>query len=53
MLAAYALYELVYGRGRPEILLAAASDRQAGRLFDAAARFVRRHPGAVPGAAGS
>ena len=45
MLAAYALYELVYGTGRPEILLAAASDRQAGRLFDAAARFVRRHPG--------
>jgi len=45
MLAAFALYELVYGRGRPEILLAAASDRQAGRLFDAAARFVRRHPG--------
>ena len=31
--------------GRPEILLAAASDRQAGRLFDAAARFVRRHEG--------
>jgi phage terminase large subunit-like protein len=45
MLAALALYELVYGKGRPEILLAAASDRQAGRLFDAAARFVRRHPG--------
>jgi phage terminase large subunit-like protein len=45
MLAAFALYELVYGEGRPEILLAAASDRQAGRLFDAAARFVRRHPG--------
>jgi phage terminase large subunit-like protein len=43
MLAAFALYELVYGQGRPEILLAAASDRQAGRLFDAAARFVRRH----------
>lgn len=45
MLSAYALYELVYGTGRPEILLAAASDRQAGRLFDAAARFVRRHEG--------
>jgi phage terminase large subunit-like protein len=45
MLAAYGLYELVYGHGRPEILLAAASDRQAGRLFDAAARFVRRHEG--------
>jgi phage terminase large subunit-like protein len=45
MLAAYALWRLVYGHGRPEVLLAAASDRQAGRLFDAAARFVRRHPG--------
>jgi phage terminase large subunit-like protein len=45
MLAAYALWRLVYGSGRPEILLAAASDRQAGRLFDAAARFVRRHEG--------
>jgi phage terminase large subunit-like protein len=44
MLAALALYELVYAGGRPEVLLAAASDRQAGRLFDAAARFVRRHP---------
>jgi phage terminase large subunit-like protein len=43
MLAAFALYELVYGTGRPELLLAA--DRQAGRLFDAAARFVRRHLG--------
>jgi phage terminase large subunit-like protein len=45
MLAAYALWRLVYSSGRPEILLAAASDRQAGRLFDAAARFVRRHEG--------
>jgi phage terminase large subunit-like protein len=45
MLAAFALYELVYSDGRPEILLAAASDKQAGRLFDAAARFVRRHEG--------
>jgi phage terminase large subunit-like protein len=53
MLAAYALYELVYGEGRPEILLAAASDRQAGRLFDAAARFVRRHPRSFGEAAGA
>ena len=45
MLAGFGLYELVYGVGRPEILFAAASDRQAGRLFDAAARFVRRHEG--------
>jgi phage terminase large subunit-like protein len=49
MLAAYALWRLVYGHGRPEVLLAAASDRQAGRLFDAAARFVRRHPGLSEG----
>ena len=34
-----------HGTGRPEIQLAAACDRQAGRLFEAAARFVRRHPG--------
>jgi hypothetical protein len=45
MLAAYALYELMYASGRPEILLAAASDRQAGRLFAAASRFVRRPEG--------
>jgi phage terminase large subunit-like protein len=44
LLAAVALYKLLTGDGRPEILLAAASDRQAGRLFDAAARFVRRSP---------
>jgi phage terminase large subunit-like protein len=42
LLSAYALYRLLTGEGRPEILLAASSDRQAGRLFDAAARFVRR-----------
>jgi phage terminase large subunit-like protein len=44
LLAAVALYKLLTSDGRPEILLAAASDRQAGRLFDAAARFVRRNP---------
>ena len=44
MLAAYALWQLVYGQGRPEVLLAASSDSQASRLFDAAARFVRRQP---------
>jgi phage terminase large subunit-like protein len=42
LLAALALYRLLTGEGRPEILLAASSDRQAGRLFDACARFVRR-----------
>lgn len=43
-LAAYALYRLVYDEGQPEILLAAASDKQAGRLFDAVCSFVRRSP---------
>jgi phage terminase large subunit-like protein len=42
LLAALALYRLLTGEGRPEILLAAASDRQAGRLFDACSRFIRR-----------
>jgi phage terminase large subunit-like protein len=44
MLAALSIYRLVTSSGRPEILLAAPSDRVAGRLFDAAARFVRRSP---------
>jgi phage terminase large subunit-like protein len=43
-LAALSLYRLLTSSGRPEILLAAPSDRVAGRLFDAAARFVRRSP---------
>lgn len=42
LLAAVSLYRLLTSEGRPEILLAASSDSQAGRLFDAAARFVRR-----------
>jgi phage terminase large subunit-like protein len=41
-LAALSLYRLLTSSGRPEILLAAPSDRVAGRLFDACARFVRR-----------
>jgi hypothetical protein len=41
-LAALSLYRLLTSPGRPEILLAAPSDRVAGRLFDAVARFVRR-----------
>jgi hypothetical protein len=45
LLAAVALYRLLTNDGSPEILLAAASDKQAGRLFDAAASFVRRSPG--------
>ena len=43
-LAALALYRLLTDAGRPEILLAAPSDKVAGRLFDAASRFVRRSP---------
>jgi phage terminase large subunit-like protein len=42
LLAAYALYALMTRPGQPEILLCAASDRQAGRLFDAVVSFVRR-----------
>lgn len=41
-LAAYALYALMEREGAPEILLCAASDKQAGRLFDAVVSFVRR-----------
>jgi phage terminase large subunit-like protein len=44
LLAAVALYRLLTEEGRPEVLLAASSDRQAGRLFDACARYVRRNP---------
>jgi phage terminase large subunit-like protein len=44
LLAAYALYRALFDEDNPEVLLAAASDRQAGRLFDAAAAMVRRSP---------
>jgi phage terminase large subunit-like protein len=44
LLAAYSLYRLMEDGGMPEILLAAASDKQAGRLFDAVCAFVRRAP---------
>ena len=44
LLAAYALYELIENDGAPEVLLAAATDRQAGRLFDAAVRFIKSDP---------
>ena len=43
MLGALALYALLEREGQPEVLLAAASDKQAGRLFDAATSFVRRN----------
>jgi hypothetical protein len=44
LLAAYGLYHLVEDEGTPEILLAAATDKQAGRLFETAVRFVRSDP---------
>ena len=43
-LAALSLYRLLTSTGRPESLLAAPSDKVAGRLLDAAAHFVRRSP---------
>ena len=44
MLAALAVYRLLEDDGQPEILLAAASDKQAGRLFDACVSYLRRDP---------
>ena len=44
LLAALALYRMFFAGGSPEILLAASSDRQAGRLFDATTAFLRRSP---------
>jgi hypothetical protein len=44
LLAAWSLYRLIFGVGQPEILLAAASDRQAGRLFEAVVGYIRRNP---------
>jgi Terminase large subunit, ATPase domain len=44
LLAAYALYDLHETEGAPEVLLAAATDKQAGRLFDGAKRFVQSDP---------
>ena len=43
MLAAYAIWHCLEHDGSPEILLAASSDRQAGRLFEAVASFIRRN----------
>ena len=42
LLSAYAIYRLLTSGGSPEILLAASSDKQAGHLFNAAAKFIRR-----------
>ena len=44
LLAAYALWHLLETDGSPEILLAAASDRQAGRLYDAVVAYIRNAP---------
>ncbi len=44
MCAALALYALLVGVGAPEILLAAASDKQAGRMFETCVAFVRLNP---------
>src|SRR6185503_19930328 len=41
-LAAFADYSLDEGVGEPEILLAAGSDKQAGRLYSQCAGFIRR-----------
>ena len=44
LLSALSIYRLLTGEGRPEILLAAPSDKVARRLFDACSRFIRRNP---------
>jgi len=43
-LSAYATYHCDESDGQPEVLLAASSDKQAGRLFDATTSWVRRNP---------
>jgi len=42
LLAAFALYKLLNSPGHPEVLLAASTDKQAQRLFDAALGFIKR-----------
>jgi phage terminase large subunit-like protein len=45
MVSAYALYQLLeQSQLAPEVLLAASSDKQAGRLFDAAVSYSRMNP---------
>jgi hypothetical protein len=44
LLAAYALYHLLETDGNPEVLLAAASDKNARRLFDAVVLYIRANP---------
>lgn len=44
MLAALAVYRLIVDDDQPEILLAAATDKQAGRLFEQCMNFLRKAP---------
>ena len=44
MLAAWAMYRLILDEDLPEILLAAATDKQAGRLFEQCINFLRKNP---------
>lgn len=44
MMSAYATYHASEAPGAPEVILAAASDKQAGRAFQAARRFVQAAP---------
>lgn len=44
MLAAWAMYRLILDEDQPEILLAAATDKQAGRLFEQCINFLRKNP---------
>jgi phage terminase large subunit-like protein len=44
LVAALALYHLLLGEGAPEILLAAASDKQAGRIFESVTSCIRMNP---------
>lgn len=44
MLAAWAMYRLILDDDQPEILLAAATDKQAGRLFEQCINFLRKNP---------
>lgn len=44
LIGAYAMHHLDQFEAAPEVLLAAASDKQAGRLFDSVTGFVRRSP---------
>ena len=44
MIAAYALYHLLEALGKPEVLMAASTDKQAGRLYGATVDYCRMAP---------